>query len=209
MPVPVTQIRTSHAISIKAGGQVIGQIQSWGPHQSRDVRTKYEINAVGTGAIAEQIPGNQTGQTLQVVRFDLYKAKMEEVWGLDRPMLALCDQQNPFDVEEKWIKYGDDAKGPWEGQWGVKIKNENWSKYNTSYMLNSIGNTKFGKTIGFDSTEDLEEKGIIPAGVPVTFQKYRYAGCWFSQMGRTISADGARIVVVSATLSYTKVRSVL
>ena len=32
----------------------------------------------------------------------------------------------------------------------------------------------------------------------------RYMGCWFSNIGRTYSATDARLVLVNATIEYTK-----
>jgi hypothetical protein len=79
MPVPFTELRTSHAISIRVANKVIGRVQSWGPSEGRDVKLKYEINAVGTGAPIEAIPGIATSQVIQISRYDLYVYKLEEI----------------------------------------------------------------------------------------------------------------------------------
>lgn len=202
MPVPVTKILTSHSLTIRVAGKEIGSIQSWAPSQSRDMRPKYEISATGIGNILEFVPGNMTAQTLQVSRYDLHLAAMEEIWGFPKPLVMLQDQHNPFVVEEKWIKYGNKARS--EYPWDNPIP-----KYNVSYMLNKLGGTAFGKELGFDSTEELESKGIIPQGMEVSISKQQYTGCWFTQLGRQHSAEGNRIVNVNATLVYTNLVPVI
>ncbi len=42
MALPITKVRTSHALSIQAGGQTIGLINSWNPTQSRTLTPIYE-----------------------------------------------------------------------------------------------------------------------------------------------------------------------
>lgn len=191
MPVPVTQIRTSHAITIRVGGAIIGQIQQWSPSQSRTVNPQYEINATATGEIFEQVPSVVSNCTIQVTRYDLYAAKMEEVWGTSKAFWMLSDQYNPIDVEEKWIRINDKKlKTPW----GSYIK-PTWGKDMASKVLGKWGL----------SEDELEGIQVGEAG-EVVVEKLWYSGCYFSQMGRVVSATGDRIVMANATLNYKKVR---
>jgi hypothetical protein len=103
MPVPVTTTRTDHAISIRVDGETIGQIQDWTPQQSRTITATYELKSDTSGEVVENVPGNIGGLTLGVNRFDLYKAKMEEVWGTNFNIQMLTDQTEPFTVQEKWL----------------------------------------------------------------------------------------------------------
>ncbi|RLI87332.1 MAG: hypothetical protein DRP01_02165 [Archaeoglobales archaeon] len=146
MPVPTTTIRTSHATSIRAGGTTIGQIQTWAPNQSRTITPGYELRSETSGEVTENVPGNITGLTVQVSRYDLFSSKMEEVWGTSSAFWMLSDQLNPLEIEEKWRN---------------------------------------------------------PDG---TVEKQLYSGCWFSQLGRNMQAQGDRIVMVNATLNYVKAR---
>jgi hypothetical protein len=146
MPVPTTNIRTSHAVTIQVGTVTIGQIQTWAPNQSRTVTAAYELDSKTSGKVTENVPGNESGLTIQVARYDLFRLKMEEVWGnianSPRGFEMIGDQLNPFQVWEKWVNP--------------------------------------------DNTQE----------------KWLYSGCWFSQLGRNLSAQGDRIVMVNATLNY-------
>jgi len=150
MPVPNTNIRTSHAVSIMIGTHAVGQIQTWAPNQSRTITPAYELKSDTSGKVTENVPGNESGLTIQVARYDLFKSKMEEVWGRIGPsgsggfLKMIGDQLNSFQVYEKWA---------WPGG---------------------------SETLSYD-------------------------GCWFSQLGRNLSAQGDRIVMVNATLSYVKI----
>ena len=148
MPVPHTNIRTSHAVVIRAPtGQVVGQIQTWAPSQSRGITSAYELNSVTSGEVTENVPGNITGLTIQVSRYDMFTSRMEEVWG-STDLTMLSKQLDPLDIEEKW-----------------------------SIPPNAGGGT----------------------------QKWTYYGCWFSQVGRNLQAQGDRIVLVNATLNYVRI----
>lgn len=141
MPVPQTGIRTSHAISISAGGRTIGQIQTWAPTQSKTITPAYELRSESSGNVTENVPGNITGLTIQVSRYDLFASKMEEVWGSSKALWMLSNQLVPLQITEKW------------------------------------------------SSPGLTESFV-------------YYGCWFSQLGRNMQAQGDRIVLVNATLAY-------
>lgn len=102
MPVPNTTIRSSHAVSLRAAGVTIGQIQTWAPNQSRTVTPAYELRSETSGEVIENVPGNVTGLTIQVSRYDLFASKMEQVWGTPKALWMLTDQNNKLEVEEKW-----------------------------------------------------------------------------------------------------------
>ena len=142
-PVSTLGVSTSHYMAIKVNSSTIGMIQSWFPAQSRTVTPMYEINAAATGEISDNIPGNIGGLTVNITRFDLFKSRMEQVWGsLDLHMLT--DQTNPLIIKESWV-YPDSSVDIWA-----------------------------------------------------------YTGCWFTSLGRNMSATGDRIVNVNATLVYKK-----
>ena len=211
MTVPVTAIRTSHAITIKAGNTTIGQIQTWAPTQSRDVKPKYEINATGIGTPLEHVPGVVTTQTIQVARYDLFTEKMEEVWGTSEPLYTIANQHNPIDVEERWIKYGrrDIPLLPGQPISSATSFQKNWNK---GSIMNAIGaNTgTFGEALGIGDANQIEDyETTVNQNVASSVEKLWYSGCWFSSIGRNMQAQGDRIVMVNATLSYTKCRQLL
>jgi hypothetical protein len=105
MAIPNTQIRTSHAVTIRVNGIYVGQIQSWNPQQSRTVTPTYQLNAdsaEGSGNVFENVPGNIGGLTLAINRFDLWTSKMEEAWGPGFSIQMLTDQSDSLTVVEKW-----------------------------------------------------------------------------------------------------------
>lgn len=211
MPVPVTQIRTSHAVSIRAGGQTIGQIQQWGSSQSRNVAPLYEINATTTGEIFEQVPSVMANCVIQVARYDLYTAKMEEVWGTPKAFWMLTDQYNPIDIEEKWVRIslGDDKRTgllpglqnvPILGKYPAHGLSPTWGE-----DLGQAGASRLLSKLGLPNADPLE--GIqVGDAASIKVEKLWYSGCYFSQLGRNLSAQGDRIVMVNATLSFKKVR---
>jgi len=103
MPIPITSTRTDHAISIRVNGKTIGQIQDWNPQQNRTITPTYQLDSAYSGEVFENVPGNITGLNITVNRFDLYNAKMEEVWGSNFDIQMLTDQTEPFNVVEKWL----------------------------------------------------------------------------------------------------------
>jgi hypothetical protein len=74
-------------------------IQTWAPAQSRPAVAVYELNAANSGVVMEQVPGNLGGLTITVTRYDLFKSRMESIWGFDMTMLT--DQVNPIEIREK------------------------------------------------------------------------------------------------------------
>jgi len=100
MTTPNTSTATSHGVSIRVDGSTVGMIQTWVPSQNRPATAAYELNAANSGKVLEQIPGNLGGLTITVTRYDLFKSKMETVWGFTMTMLS--DQTNPIEIREKF-----------------------------------------------------------------------------------------------------------
>jgi hypothetical protein len=51
---------------------------------------------------------------------------------------------------------------------------------------------------------DVRERWTLPASASSSAYDNVYQGCWFSNIGRTLSTTGDRIVNVNATLEYTR-----
>lgn len=101
MTIPITKIRTSHALTIRANSINIGLINNWAFSGSRTLTPLYQIDQDNSGNPYEYMPGNATGLTLTVSRYDTYKSKMEEAFGT--PELTMLTRQNqPFDIYEVW-----------------------------------------------------------------------------------------------------------
>lgn len=143
MSTPNTNARLDHAVTIYVNGTAIGQIQEWGPQQSRGMTPIYELNSASSGNIIEYAPGNMSNQTITVNRYDLYNSRMEQAWGKGFNIQNLSDQSTSLTISEGWTN---------------------------------------------------------PDGTKLTVL---YSGCWFTQLGRTHSASGDRIVKVGASLVYT------
>ena len=101
MAIPQTRVRTSHALSIRANGQTVGLINSWGPTQSRTMTPIFEVGVDNSGNPIEYMPGNMSGLTISVNRYDTYPQRMEEVFGA-RDLTMLTRQAEPFDMFEIW-----------------------------------------------------------------------------------------------------------
>jgi hypothetical protein len=105
--IPVTNIRTSHALTIRASGINVGLINNWAPDSGRGLTPIFQIGQDGSGNPEEIMPGNATGLTITVSRFDAYKKRMEEAFGT--PDLVMLTRQNqPFDLYESWKLPNDD-----------------------------------------------------------------------------------------------------
>lgn len=100
--VPETTVRSDNALAIRADGRTIGVVQTWAPTQSRTVTPVYEFNPAAPGEFLELVPGNMTGQTIQVTRADLYNSRMEEVWGSNFDIVMLADQTIALELREVW-----------------------------------------------------------------------------------------------------------
>ena len=100
--VPVTNVRTSHALSIRANGVTVGLINSWNPTQSRGAVHVFEVDSSNSGNPVEIVPGNISGLTISISRYDVYLKRMEEAF--ETPDLVMLTRQNqPFDILEVWV----------------------------------------------------------------------------------------------------------
>ena len=57
---------------------------------------------------------------------------------------------------------------------------------------------------------DIREAWAVPAGLtqPAAGYSNEYEGCWFSDLGRTLSSTGDRVVNVNASIEYTSKRRI-
>lgn len=110
---PNTQAQLSHAITIRVNGIIIGAINSWNPRIDRTITELYELNGgspfsgadgnMGNGEPFEKVPGNVSGMTIEVQRYDLYTLQMEQAFGTP-DLSMLSTQVSSFIVRETWVK---------------------------------------------------------------------------------------------------------
>lgn len=185
--VPITRVRTSHALTIKVNGQAIGLINGWTPTQGRAATPVFEVGTDGSGNPVETVPGNANGLTLTINRFDTYLLRMEEAFGT-RDLIMLTRQNQPFDVMEVW-KLPNITDG-----YNEKL---NAGGFTPQANAVSVPNAIFG---------DLSIGTKLATDAPSPFtgeERFIYRGCWFTSLGRTLRADDNRIVNVNATIAYT------
>lgn len=103
MPVnpPQTLVRTSHSLTIRANGNTIGLINGWNPTLSRTITPIFELKTRTSGDPIEKVPGNMTGMTIAVQRYDIYVQRMESAFGT-ADLMMLSTQDTPFTVVERW-----------------------------------------------------------------------------------------------------------
>lgn len=169
---PQTDTRTDHGLSIRVEGLDIGRIQTWAPSQARAVRHEYEINAITTGGVYENIPSTASNLIINVTRYDLYREKFEQAWGIDFDIGMLTDQTNPFQVWERW-------ESP-----------TTTPAADISFLFPKDG---FLRKIYDEAKRDE---------VHVLKELYIYSGCWFENIGRNHTVTGDRLVAVDATIRY-------
>jgi hypothetical protein len=130
-------------MTIRVNGVTIGQIQDWSPTQSRTVTPVYELRSDTSGTVIENAPGNISGLTLGVTRYDLYISKMEEAWGPGFKIEMLTDQINPLTIQEKWLSNpatGATEVWKYEGCWFTSLgrthsaNGDRITKVNASFM---------------------------------------------------------------------------
>jgi hypothetical protein len=98
---PLTRVRTTHALTIKANGTTVGLINGWNTSSSRTITPVFEVGTDDSGNPVENCPGNATGLTINVSRYDAYIRRLEEAFGT--PDLTMLTRQNePFQVIETW-----------------------------------------------------------------------------------------------------------
>lgn len=132
---------TSTNIRIKANDVVIGMIQSFSVSQSRDVTKLQQIGAEG---VAQAVPQNYKGGTLQCSRVALYGSrfydafKMEQYSGEDTKdtyFKTLKDQRLPFDVVYEQSASNNGQMGPQYTETYISC----WiSSYKANYTVSNI-----------------------------------------------------------------------
>lgn len=142
MPTPPNTVTTTnHGLLIQVGGVVIGAIHSWAPSMARAVTEVYafgddstvlgqgsaagSIAAVGAGDPYENVPGNVTGLSIRVDRYDLYNKQMESQFTKPVTMTMLSDQLDPFEVVEVLKKPSAQGRGQntstYQGCWFTSL----------------------------------------------------------------------------------------
>lgn len=96
---PNTVTVTNHGLLIQAFGEAIGAVTRWAPRQSQTLTPVYEFGQLTTGGgddvpakrgePYEIVPGNVTGTTLDINRYDIYTKRFEDAFRtLDLTMLS-------------------------------------------------------------------------------------------------------------------------
>ena len=182
--IPNTRTRLSHALVLRAGGRVIGAVHTWNVDQARTLDTEYEVDVESSGDVAEIIPQALGAISIRLGRYDLYSKIMEEVFG-DDEIINLTDQTRPFALEEVWTS-------PAASLFGSAFN----ITQNRSAVFDPIGLGGFNANL--DPTElPLIASTLLAGGGP---KRYRYVGCWFQSIGRTLSTTGDRMVSVDAQI---------
>jgi hypothetical protein len=186
--VPITRVRTTHALTIKANGHTIGLINGWSPTQGRTATPVFEVGTDNSGNPTEIVPGNVSGLSVSINRFDAYVHRMEEAFGT--PDLVMLTRQNqPFDIIEVW-----------------KIPNLSGG-YNNLIRSGAFTPSGAATTVKSDIYGDIPVGVQASSDLPTPFvdeERFVYSGCWFTSIGRTLRSDDNRIVNVNATIMYTK-----
>lgn len=113
---PNTLTQTSHAVTIHSNrsGILIGAINQWNAEQSMATTPVYEFGSVtgpyGTifGEPYERVPGNISGQTISIQRYDVYTSQMESAFGTARLDNLSSDPGMPnggtghLDIRDSW-----------------------------------------------------------------------------------------------------------
>ena len=200
--VPNTRARLSHALTLRAGGRIIGAIHQWGPSQTRTIDTEYEVESHSVGLPADIIPQILDRREIRIARYDTYPEIMEEVFGSSE-LILLTDQYRPFSCREVW-------KGPGISPLGAAGS----TLGNLSSLAGSLGLTgaqnaanqaqaNLGQAIGAAAASPAGAAALTVLGtLTADIRIYEYVGCWFADVGRTIDAKGDRVISVDATLQF-------
>jgi hypothetical protein len=124
---PNTLIKSSHGLQIKVSGETIGAIMSWRPADyAREMRHIFEINPLSSGHPIDTVPGNLSGFTIDVERYDIWHEPFEKVFGGDVTLFeALGNQINPFEVYQYlWHPDGFKELTVYRGCWFNRIGRE-------------------------------------------------------------------------------------
>ena len=118
---PTTAVRTSHAITIKVNGTTVGMINGWNPTQGRTVTPIFEVGVDTSGIPVECMPGNVTGLTISISRYDVYTLQMERAFGT-ADLTMLSRQSEPFSVIESWTAPdGSQERYIYDGCWFTSL----------------------------------------------------------------------------------------
>lgn len=101
--VPRTRTRTSHGLTLRVGGRIIGAVNALAHTHNRQLDDVWEIDRAAVGAApADIVPQNVTGRRLTISRYDLYIGLMEEVMSATGEIIVLSDQFRPFSLRTVW-----------------------------------------------------------------------------------------------------------
>lgn len=111
---PSTINVTTHGLVIFNGNSAIGGISEWNADQRQDVALTYELGNVtptydgvgqNPGEAYETVPGNVSGTTIGITRYEIYKSKFEDSFKVaptDPALTMLCNQKKPLQLRELW-----------------------------------------------------------------------------------------------------------
>lgn len=104
---PNTEVQLSHAMVIRTNGVTIGALNEWNPKINRTLTDLYEFGQVtgphadGAGEPFAVAPGNISGMSVDVRRWDLYEGQLETAFDTpDTTMLS--NQIDEFGMREIW-----------------------------------------------------------------------------------------------------------
>lgn len=200
--VPNTHTRMSHALTIRAGGMVVGAIHQWSPSQARTIDAEYDVEPNAHGLPVDLVPQTVERREIRVARYDTYPLLMEEVFGT-RELIVLSDQSRPFTCREVWRGPGINLLGgagtalgglsSLAGSLGLSGVNAAANRAQAD-LSNAVG-AAASSAVGMPVVATL---GVLTADLRV----YEYGGCWFSDLGRQIDAKSDRVISVDATLVW-------
>jgi len=127
---PDTVVQSTHALVVRAKGTIIGAINAWRDNMERPTTPLFEFGNVSgrytqesphsqvSGTPFEQMPQNNSNQTITVQRYELYEAPFEEAFGTnDITMLNM--QLAALDLEESWVTPSNEGnyRNVYRGSW--------------------------------------------------------------------------------------------
>ena len=122
--------KTYHGLTIIGdNGLIVGRIQSYQPtFASREITDVYELNGLTWGRPIDNVPGKETGRSLQLERIEVWNEEMELVLASQADVVRtggsewpdLMEQTRPFVLQEVLFK-GNTRYRTWEylGCWLV------------------------------------------------------------------------------------------
>lgn len=163
--IPDTRVRTSHALTIKANGITVGLINGWNPTASRTVTPVFEVGTDDSGNPVENIPGNATGLTVSISRYDLYATRLEEAFGTP-DIVMLTRQTDPFEMVERWALPSDDAREARDlisnlQQGGVTVTPPSIFTDEERFLYRGCWFTNIGRTIRSDDNRIINVNATI------------------------------------------------